>query len=93
MSNGNYTLTYRNFRHFDRQSLRNDISSQSWESVYAFCDPNEMWQEWKHVFLAIANKDAPLMTKRDTLEIKATKSNASNNWMLAKDNGMYLTKK
>ena len=93
MSNGNYTLTYRNF---DRRSFRNDISSQSWESVYAFCDPNEMWQEWKHIFLAIANKHAPLRTKcvtsgikdlmhkRDILKIKATKSNASNNWMLDK---------
>ena len=37
MSKGNNTVTYRNFRNFDRQSFRNDISSQSWESVYAFC--------------------------------------------------------
>ena len=50
MSNGNNTVTCRNFRNFDRQSFRNDISSQSWKSVYAFCDPNEMWQEWKHIF-------------------------------------------
>ena len=64
MSNGNNTVTCRNFRNFDRQSFRNDISSQSWKSVYAFCDPNEMWQEWKHTFLAIANKHASLRTKR-----------------------------
>ena len=64
MSNGNNTVTYRNFKNFDRESFRNDISSPSWESVYAFCDPNEMWQEWKHTFLAIANKHAPLRTKR-----------------------------
>ena len=64
MSNGNNTVTYRNFKNFDRESFRNDISSQSWESVYAFCDPNEMWQEWKHTFLAITNKHArPLKTK------------------------------
>ena len=50
MSNGNNTVTYRNFRNFDRQSFRNDISSQPWENVYAFCDPNKMWQEWKHTF-------------------------------------------
>ena len=64
MSNGNNTVTYRNFRNFDRQSFRNDISFQSWDSVNAFFDPNEMWQEWKHAFLAIANKHAPLRTKR-----------------------------
>ena len=64
MSNGNNTVTYRNFRNFDTQSFRNDISSQSWESVYALTDPNEMWQEWKQTFLAIANKHAPLRTKR-----------------------------
>ena len=29
MSNGNNTVTYRNFRNFDRQSFPNDISSQS----------------------------------------------------------------
>ena len=64
MSNGNNAVTYRIFKNFDRESFRIDISSQSWESVYAFCDPNEMWQEWKHTFLAIANKHAPLRTKR-----------------------------
>ena len=64
MSSGNSTITYRNFRKFDRKSFRNDISSQSWENVYAFSSPNEMWQVWKHTFLAIANKYAPLRTKR-----------------------------
>ena len=64
MSNGNNTVTYRNFKNFDRESFRNDILFPSWESVYAFYDPNEMRQEWKHTFLAIANKHAPLRTKR-----------------------------
>ena len=64
MCSGNNTITYRNFRKFDRQSFRNDISSQSWENVYAFSSPNEMWQVWKHTFLAIADKYAPLRTKR-----------------------------
>ena len=66
MTNGNNTVTYiyRNFRNFDGQSFRNDLSSQSLESAHAFCDPNEMWQEWKHTFLAKANKHVPPRTKR-----------------------------
>ena len=56
MSSENNMINYRNLRKFDRQSFRNDISSQSWENVYAFSSPNEMWQEWKHTFLAVANK-------------------------------------
>ena len=33
MSSGKNTINYRNFRKFDRQSFRNNISSQSWENV------------------------------------------------------------
>ena len=27
-------------------------------------DPNEMWEKWKEVLLAIANKHAPIKTRR-----------------------------
>ena len=33
MSSGKNTINYKNFRKFDRQSFRNNISSQSWENV------------------------------------------------------------
>ena len=58
MSNGDNTVTYRNFRKFDGQSFRNDILSQSWENVYGFSIPNLC------AFLALANRSAPLRTKR-----------------------------
>ena len=64
MSNGHLSMTYRNFRKFDRQNFRNDIMSQSWDNVYESSNPNKMWQQWKGTFLAIANKHAPLKTMR-----------------------------
>lgn len=68
---GRNTVTSRNCRKLDSQSFRNDISSQSWENVYAFSNPDAMWQEWKHTFffLAIANKHAPLRTKPDRARV------------------------
>ena len=48
ISNGNNTVTYKNFQKFGEQSFRNNISSQSLENLYAFSNPNEMWQVWKH---------------------------------------------
>ena len=64
MSNGHYSITYRNFRNFDRQSFRHDILSQCWDNVYESFNPNEMWEQWKCTFLAIADKHAPLKTMR-----------------------------
>ncbi|RMX51511.1 hypothetical protein pdam_00014855, partial [Pocillopora damicornis] len=65
MSNGDKTVTYRNFRKFDGQSFRNDILSQSWENVYGFSIPNLC------AFLALANRSAPLRTKRVRLRNSA----------------------
>ena len=64
MSNGHNSITYRNFRNFDRQSFRHDILSQCWDNVYESSNPNEMWEQWKCTFLAIADKHAPLKTMR-----------------------------
>ena len=64
MSNGHNSITYRNFRNFDRQNFRYDILSQCWDNVYESSNPNVMWQQWKCTFLAIADKHAPLKTMR-----------------------------
>ena len=64
--------------------------------IYNSTDPNEMWLQWKCLFLSLVNKHAPLrtmrvrmrsglkkrMTDRDILEIKASKPNDSGNWKL-----------
>ena len=60
MSNGHNSITYRKFRNFDRQSFRHDILSQCWDNVYESSNPNEMREQWKCTFLAIADKHAPL---------------------------------
>ena len=64
MSNGHNSITYRNFRNFDRQNFRYDILSQCWDNVYESSNPNVMWQQWKCTFLAIADKHAPLKMMR-----------------------------
>ena len=64
--------------------------------IYNSTDPNEMWLQWKCLFLSLVNKHVPLrtmrvrmrsglkkrMTDRDILEIKASKPNDSGDWKL-----------
>lgn len=63
-SKGHNTITYRNFRKFNRDSFRNDIVSQDWNRIQNFLNPNDMWSEWKNSFLAIVEMHAPLRTMR-----------------------------
>ena len=35
-----------------------------WDNVYKSSNPNEMWEQWKCTFLAIADKHAPLKMMR-----------------------------
>ena len=68
---GNHsTVTYRRFKNFDPTKFRNDICSQDWDSVKMFDNPNDMWYDWKNIFLGIVDKHAPLRSKR----IRASKS-------------------
>ena len=64
------TITYRNFKKFDQASFRADISSQNWEDLKSFDDPNDMWHAWKANFNRIVDKHAPLCVKR----VRASKS-------------------
>ena len=63
-SRGHNVISYRNFRKFNKENFRNDITSQNWDQIYNSTDPNEMWSQWKCLFLPIANKHAPLRTMR-----------------------------
>jgi hypothetical protein len=54
-SKGNNYVTYRNFKKFNRDWSYNLSNIQ---------DPNLMWAEWKSKFLTIADKHAPIRTKR-----------------------------
>ena len=48
---GHSTLTYRKFNNFDSARFRCDISTQDWDRVNSYDDPNVMWDIWKNLFL------------------------------------------
>ena len=97
---GHTSITYRNFKTFNRAKFRNDICNENWEFLAPALDPNQMWTEWKTKFLQIVDKHAPIRIKRvrsknspwitadlkermhnrDTLKIKAMKSNDPHDW-------------
>ena len=59
-SKGHSTISYRNFRNFNRGKFRNDIYQQDW-SCNSY-DPNVLWADWKAKFLSIVNIHAPFRT-------------------------------
>ena len=61
---GHTTISYRNFKHFDADSFRNDISLQDWDYIKTLGDPNQMWHAWKTIFNNVVDRHAPLRTKR-----------------------------
>ena len=64
------TINYRKFKNFDPIKFRNDVSLQNWNHINEYENPNDMWYAWKTTFNSVADKHAPLRTKR----VKATKS-------------------
>ena len=62
-SKENNYVTYRNFKKFNRENFRSDISSQDWNyNLSNIQYPNLMRAEWKSKFLTIADKHAPIRT-------------------------------
>ena len=62
ISRGHNVITYRNFRKFNRQKFHNEVASQSWDQIFCSTNPNDMWLQWKRLFLSIVAKHAPLRT-------------------------------
>ena len=48
---GNSTVSYRQFKNFDRNRFRSDILAQPWADLMGMDNPNEMWSKWKALFL------------------------------------------
>ena len=61
---GTSTITYRQFKNFNRNSFRSDILAQPWDDLKGVHNPNEMWLKWKTLFLEVADVHAPLRSKR-----------------------------
>ena len=58
------TLIFPRDIHFKHSAFRTDISNHNWDFLSSSKDPNELWSEWKSNFLAIADKNVPICTKR-----------------------------
>ena len=58
-------LTSRQFKNFKSEKFRDELKNISWDTILMnINDPNEMWEKWKEIFLEIANKHAPIKTRR-----------------------------
>ena len=55
----------RQFKNFNRQAFERDLNQAfAGSNVYHHNDPNEIWKVWKTIFLAIADKHAPLRHRK-----------------------------
>ena len=61
---GTSTITYRQFKNFNRNSFRSDILAQPWDDLKGVHNPNELWLKWKTLFLEVSDVHAPLRSKR-----------------------------
>ena len=52
------SICNRNFRNFDPENFRNEVSQQDW-SFNESEDPNLVWSNWKTKFLRVVNSLAP----------------------------------
>ena len=53
------TVEMRIFKHFQKNKFLSDLEQMPWSNVDLCSDPNEMWQEWKQVFVSCMDKNAP----------------------------------
>ena len=62
--NGSRTIEMRQFKNFQKEKFLNDLEQMPWRNVSSHSDPNDMWQEWKILFVSCMDKHAPLESKR-----------------------------
>ena len=58
------TIEMRQFRHFQKNKFSSDGEQMPWSNVDLCSDPNDMWQEWKQMFVSCKDKHAPRKLKR-----------------------------
>ena len=54
----------RNFKHFDAQVFKSDISHIPWDIIELEDDPEMAWNIFKDMFLSVADKHAPIIQRR-----------------------------
>ena len=62
--NGPRVIETRHFKHFDKGKFLSDLNQLSWANVDLYSDPNDLWRQWKEMFLGCIDKHAPLKLKR-----------------------------
>ena len=58
------TIEMRQFKHFQKNKFLNDLEQMPWLNVDLCSDPNDMWHEWKQMFVSCMDKHAPRKLKR-----------------------------
>jgi hypothetical protein len=54
----------RNFKNFDEKSFLKDVSQMPWIEIESSNDPNQMWKQWREMFMFCVDKHAPIKHKR-----------------------------
>lgn len=54
----------RNYKSFSSQLFLEDLSNQPWEILNNLSDPNEIWSNFKAIFLTIFDKHAPIINRK-----------------------------
>ena len=58
------TIEMRQFKHFQKNKFLSDLEQMPWSNVDLCSDPNDMWHEWKQIFVSCMDKHAPRKLKR-----------------------------
>ena len=56
----------RNFKHYNSNNFKSDLSTYLYDQIFCdtMLDPNIMWENWKTIFLSVADFHAPERTKK-----------------------------
>lgn len=57
-------ITTRDFKNFNPEKFKADLSSIPWNTINNCESPEEMLNVWQHLFTTVADKHAPIRTKR-----------------------------
>ena len=52
------------FKHFQKNKFLSDLEQMPWSNVDLYSDPNDMWHEWKQMFVSCMDKHTPHKLKR-----------------------------
>ena len=58
------TIEMLQFKHFEKSNFLSDLEQMPWSNVDLCPDPNDMWQEWKQMFVSCMDKHAPRKLKK-----------------------------